>query len=77
MIDAKIRRYAEETGLETLVPHTVNYEWLLLLNQSTIILNSSNVNTTTIAPCDYNCKVENKKISRSRSKRIEACYLIR
>jgi len=35
------------------------------------------VNTITIPPCEYNCKVENKKISRSRSKRSEACYLIR
>ena len=31
----------------------------------------------TIPPCEYDLKVENKKISRSRSKRSEACYLIR
>ena len=31
----------------------------------------------TIPPCEYDCKIENKKISRFRSKRSEACYLIR
>jgi len=36
---------------------------------------NDNVNTITIPPCEYNCKVENKKISRFRSKRSEACYL--
>jgi hypothetical protein len=34
-------------------------------------------NAITIPPCEYDCKVENKKISRFRSKRSEACYLIR
>jgi len=34
-------------------------------------------NAITIPPCKYDCKVENKKISRFRSKRSEACYLIR
>jgi len=39
-----------------------------------LIING-NVNTITIPPCEYDCKVENKKISRFRSKRSEACYL--
>jgi len=38
---------------------------------------SNDVNTITIPPCEYGCKTETKKISRSRSKRSEACYLIR
>jgi len=34
-------------------------------------------NALIIPPCEYGCKTETKKISRSRSKRSEACYLIR
>jgi len=33
------------------------------------------VNAITIPPWEYGCKTETKKISRSRSKRSEACYL--
>lgn len=40
-------------------------------------LTCSDANALTIPPCEYDCKVENKKISRFRSKRSEACYLIR
>jgi len=35
----------------------------------------SDVNAITIPPWEYGCKTETKKISRSRSKRSEACYL--
>jgi len=38
---------------------------------------SGDANALTIPPCEYGRKVENKKISRFRSKRSEACYLIR
>ena len=72
-IDAEKRRWGQEKGLETLVPLTVNDEWWLLVSY----LTSGDANALTIPPCEYDCKVENKKISRSRSKRSEACYLIR
>jgi len=36
---------------------------------------SDDANALTIPPCEYDCKIENKKISRFRSKRSEACYL--
>jgi len=40
-----------------------------------LIKTGNDVNTITIPPCEYGCKTETKKISRSRSKRSEACYL--
>jgi len=46
-------------------------------SQSIRINIGGNVNTITIPPCEYGCKAKTKKISRSRSKRSEACYLIR
>jgi hypothetical protein len=59
--------------IDTQIPLSVNDEWWLLIK----IIIGDDVNTLTIPPCEYDCKVENKKISRSRSKRSEACYLIR
>jgi len=50
----------QELGLETLLPLTVNDEWKILT-----ITVSAEVNTITIPPCQYTCKSENKKISRS------------
>ena len=41
------------------------------------ILSGNDVNAITIPPWEYGCKTENKKSSRSRSKRSEACYLMR
>ena len=70
-IDAEERRIGQESGLDTLVLLSVNNEWQSLKNISV------NVNTLTIPPCEYDCKIENKKISRFRSERSEACYLIR
>lgn len=58
--------------LDTLASLSVNDEWWMLVLRASV-----DVNTLTIPPCEYNCKVENKKISRFRSKRSEACYLIR
>jgi hypothetical protein len=46
-------------------PSTVNDEWWFLIYK----IISFYVNTITIPPCEYDCKVEIKKISRSRSKR--------
>jgi len=64
-IDAEKRRCGKKKGLDTQVSHTVNDEWWFLI---TMII-SFYVNTITIPPCEYDCKVETKKISRSRSKR--------
>jgi len=71
MIDAEKRRWEQEIGLDTQILLTVNDEWWLLVLEQI----SGDVNTLTIPPCEYDCKVETKKISRSRSKRSEACYL--
>jgi len=63
-IDAEKRRCGQKKGLDTQVSRTVNDEWWFLIK-----VISFYVNTITIPPCEYDCKVETKKISRSRSKR--------
>jgi len=59
--------------VDTQVFLSVNDEWLVIPAKA----RGSVANAITIPPCKYDCKVENKKISRFRSKRSEACYLIR
>ena len=73
MIDAEKRKGGQEPGLETQLPLSVNDEWQSVADKQL----DGEVNTKTIPPCEYGRKSENKKISRSRSKRSEACYLIR
>ena len=72
MIDAEKRRWEKKIGFDTQISPTVNDEWWLLVFKI-----GGDVNAITIPPCEYGCKTEIKKISRSRSKRSEACYLIR
>ena len=71
MIDAEKLRGGHKKGLETLVFRSFNNEWESLQNVEAMLTRK------TIPPCEYDCKVENKKISRFRSERSEACYLIR
>ena len=66
-----VRPYLSQ--LETLVPLSVNDEWWFL----ELVYSGFYANAITIPPCEYGCKTENKKISRSWSKRSEACCLIR
>jgi len=48
------------------------------MNGSYYFIKSGNdVNAITIPPWEYGCKTETKKISRPRSKRSGACYLMR
>jgi len=73
MIDAEERRWEQKIGLDTQISLTVNDEWWII----SFLKISTDVNAITIPPWEYGRKAETKKISRSRSKRSEACYLIR
>lgn len=59
-IDAEKRRCGQKIGLDTPVSHTVNDEW-----QFSVIILVLKLTAITIPPCEYICKNENKKISRS------------
>ena len=71
-IDAKERNWARGNRIRYPGTLNVNDEWWFLVRNTS----GSEANVFSIPPCEYD-GIENKKISRSRSKRSEACYLIR
>jgi len=73
MIDAQERRGGHGHRLDTCLLLPVNDEWWLLIKKKI----GGDANAITIPPREYGRKAETEKISRSRSKRSEACYLIR